>query len=94
KKKNFTLRDVAKTNIAKVCLLRTFENIYVKDFSRLVRLGDLKDTELLKLIGEHTDGFRDRAVLYYLAHRVRKIGLKEAIKELKGSSSDILRPTR
>lgn len=87
KKKNFTLRDVAKTNIAKTCLLRTFENIYVKDFSRLVRLGGLKDTELLKLIGEYTNGFRDRAVLYYLAHRVRKIGLKEAVGELKRDAS-------
>lgn len=83
KKKDFTLREAARTDIAKVCLLRTFENVYVKDFNRLVRLSGLKDTELLRLIGEHAPDFRDRAILYYLAHSVRDHGLKGAIEALK-----------
>lgn len=87
KKKDYTLREAAKADIAKKILMRTFENIYVKDFNRLVRLTDLKNTELLHLIGEHADDFRDRAILYYLAHRVRDIGLKKAIEELKREAS-------
>jgi len=83
KKKDFTLREAIRTDIAKACLLRTFENVYVKDFNRLVRLSGLKDTELLRLIGEYTPDFRDRAILYYLAHRVRDHGLKGAIEALK-----------
>lgn len=87
KKKDYTLREVAKTDIAKKVLMRTFENVYVKDFNRLVRLSDLKNTELLHLVGEHADDFRDRAILYYLAHRVRDIGLKKTIEELKREAS-------
>ncbi len=87
KKKDFTLREAARTDIAKDCIMRTFENVYVKDFNRLVRLGNLKNTELIRLIEEHTDNFRDRAILYYLAHRVRDHGLKTAVEELRKQTS-------
>jgi len=83
KTKDFTLREVARTEIAKACLLRTFEAVYVNGFNRLVRLSGLKDVELLRLIEEHTPDLRERAVLYYLAHRVRDHGLKGAIEALK-----------
>lgn len=87
KKKDYTLREVAQAEIAKKVLMLTFENVYVKDFNRLVRLTDLKNTELLHLLGEYTDDFRDRAILYYLSHRVRDVGLKKAIEELKHEAS-------
>lgn len=87
KKKGYTLQEAAKGDIAKKVLMRTFENVYVKDFNRLVRLSDLKNTELQRLIGEYADDFRDRAILYYLAHRVRDHGLKSAIEELKREAS-------
>lgn len=87
RKKNYTLRDVAKVSIAKACLLRTFENVYVTDFNRLVRLSGLKDTELLHIIEGNAPDFRDRAVLYYLAHRVRDHGLKATIEDLKRQAS-------
>lgn len=87
KKKQFTLEEVGKNAIAKACLLRVFENVYVTDFNRLVRLAGLKDTELNRIIDEHTNNFRDRAVLYYLAHRVRDRGLKATIEALKQEAS-------
>lgn len=87
RKKDFTLEETARTDIAKACLVRTFEKIYVVGFNRLVRLADLKNTELLRLIGEHSNDFRDRAVLYYLAHRVRDHGLKHAVEEMKKTAS-------
>ncbi|MCC7357491.1 hypothetical protein IT408_03225 [Candidatus Uhrbacteria bacterium] len=87
KTKDFTLRDVAKTHIAKDCLLRVFDSVYVKDFNRLVRLADLKDAELLRIINEEVNDFRDRAIFYYLAHRVRAQGLKRAIEEMKREAS-------
>lgn len=87
KKKDFTLREVMRTDIAKACLLRTFESVYVTGFNRLVRLDGLKDTELLHLIREHAKDVRDRAMLYYLTHRVRDHGLKSAIEELRKEAS-------
>lgn len=87
KTKDYTLREAAKSEIAKQVLMRTFENVYVKDFNRLVRLGGLKDTELLHVIEEHAEDFRDRAVLFYLAHRVRDRGLKATIEDLKRQAS-------
>lgn len=83
KKKDFTLREVAKTDISKACLLRVFDDVYVKDFNRLVRLAGLKNAELLRIIWEDVADFRDRAVLYYLVHRARDHGLKHAIEELR-----------
>lgn len=87
KKKQFTLQEVGKNAIAKSCLLRVFENVYVTDFNRLVRLAGIKDTELVQIIEEHADNFRDRAVLYYLAHRIRDRGLKAVIEDLKHQTS-------
>lgn len=87
KKKDYTLREAAKSEIAKHVLMRTFERVYVKDFNRLIRLGGLKETELLHIIEQHAKDFRDRAVLYYLAHRVRDNGLKATIEDLKRQAS-------
>jgi hypothetical protein len=87
RKKDFTLRDAASADVAKTLLMETFDAVYVSGFNRLVRLADLKDTELVRLVGEHAADFRDRAVLYYLAHRVRNHGLKQAVEELKREAS-------
>ncbi|MEK9157050.1 MAG: phage/plasmid replication protein [Patescibacteria group bacterium] len=87
KKKDYTLQEAAKTHIAKSCLIRTFESVYVKGFNRLVRLSDLKDVELHHLIEEYARDFRDGAVLYYLAHRVRDHGIKRVVADLKREAS-------
>ncbi|OGL72040.1 hypothetical protein A3C17_04635 [Candidatus Uhrbacteria bacterium RIFCSPHIGHO2_02_FULL_53_13] len=87
KKKNYTLQDVVKNHIAKACLLRTFESVYIKDFNRLLRLEGLKDTELMLIIKDNTTSLHDRAILYYLAHSVRDRGLKSTIEELKRHTS-------
>lgn len=87
KKKDFTLCDAARADISKALLMETFDAVYVSGFNQLVRLGGLKDTELLHLIGEHASDFRDRAVLYYLAHRVRDHSLKQTVEELKRETS-------
>src|SRR3989338_7698969 len=87
KKKNYTLQDVVKNHIAKACLLRTFESVYIKDFNRLLRLECLKDTELMLIIKDNTTSLHDRAILYYLAHSVRDLGLKSTIEELKRHTS-------
>ncbi len=87
RKKDYTLQDVARTDIAKACILRAFESVYIKGFNPLVRLGGLKDTELVRVIEEHAADFRDQAVLYYLAHRVRDYGLKATVEGLKRQAS-------
>lgn len=87
KKKDFTLREVASTKLAKAFLMETFEQVYIKDFNRLVRLQGLKDVELLALVNESTKSFKERAVLYYLAHRIRDVGLRAAIEELRRDTS-------
>jgi hypothetical protein len=87
KKKDFTLREAASTEIAKVCLLETFEQVYIKNFNRLVRLTGLKDAEILGLVSAGATTFKERACLYYLAHRVRDVGLRAAVEELKRGAS-------
>lgn len=87
KKKSFTLQDVVSNDISKSCLMRVFENVYVKDFNRLVRLNGLKDAELMCVIDLHANSLHDRAILYYLAHGVRERGLKSMIEQLKLRSS-------
>lgn len=87
KKKDFTLQEIARIDIARDCLVEVYERVYVKDFNRLVRLSDLKNTELEHLIEEQAKDFRDRAILYYLAHQVRKHGLKSTIERLKRETS-------
>jgi hypothetical protein len=87
KQKDYSLRDVARTDIAKACILRAFENVYIKGFNPLVRLSGLKDTELVRVIEEHASDFRDQAVLYYLTHRVRDRGLKATVEGLKRQAS-------
>ncbi len=87
KKKDFTLLEVARTEIAQACLLKVFENIYIADFSRLVRLSGLKDVELEQFIKEYAKDFRDRALLFYLAHQVRRHGLKTTVGYLKDEVS-------
>ncbi|PIW37270.1 MAG: hypothetical protein COW24_01030 [Candidatus Kerfeldbacteria bacterium CG15_BIG_FIL_POST_REV_8_21_14_020_45_12] len=87
KRKDYTLSDVHNAKIAKAELLRTYEKVFVTDFSRLVRLSALKDTELTQIIEQYAHGFKERAVLYYLAHEVRKHGLKNTITGLKTEAS-------
>jgi len=87
RRKDFTLQEAASKKISKALLMETFDAVYVTGFNRLVRLSGLKDTQLLHIIGEHAPDFRDRAVLYYLAHRVRDHGLKQTIEELKREAS-------
>ena len=87
KRKDFTFRDAMSTKIARALILETFEQVYVKDFNRLVRLTGLKDAEILALIGTKATAFKERAVLYYLVHRVRDVGLRSAIEELKREAS-------
>ena len=87
KKKDFTFRDAASTKVAKKLLMETFEQVYVKNFNRLVRLTGLKDAEMLALVSAKAAGFKERAALYYLVHRVRDVGLRAAIEELKRDAS-------
>lgn len=86
-KKDFMLKEAASKKVSKALLTETFDAVYVTGFNRLVRLSGLKDTQLLHIIGEHAPDFRDRAVLYYLAHRVRDHGLKQAVEELRKEAS-------
>lgn len=86
-KKGYMLRDAANTAIAKALLAETFEQVYIKNFNRLVRLTGIKDAELLALVGAKVRGFKERAALYYLVHRVRSVGLRSAVEELKKEAS-------
>jgi hypothetical protein len=87
KKKDFTLLDVSRVDISRACLLDVFERVYVKDFRRLVRMSGLKDAELVRVIHASTADYRERAAVYYLAHRVRERGLKAALQELRTGTS-------
>ncbi|MBI4268521.1 hypothetical protein HY627_01670 [Candidatus Uhrbacteria bacterium] len=87
KKKDFTVKEVARVDIAKACLLKTFDDVYVSDFSRLVRLGGLKEVELVRLIESAAESLNDRAILYYLTHKVREHGLKATVELLKSEVS-------
>jgi hypothetical protein len=83
KKKSHTLVDVANNKVARACILDAYEKVYVNDFNRLVRLSGIKDNELLKIIDKYAKNYRDRALLYYLVHSVRKRGLKAVIEDMK-----------
>lgn len=87
KSKDFTFREAAKADIAKACVLRIFDNVYLKGFNRLVRLSGLKNAELLRFVEENADGFKERAALFYLAHRVKSVGLGKAVGELERDTS-------
>jgi hypothetical protein len=87
KKKDFTLREAANAKIAKTLLLETFAQVYIKNFNRLVRLTGLKDAEILAIVNAKAVDFKERAALYYLVHRVRDVGLRAAIEELKLDAS-------
>jgi hypothetical protein len=87
KKRSFTLEEVAKRDYAKDSILRVFESVYVTGFNRLVRLGELKDTKLLQIVQQYTSDYKQQALLYFLAHRIRDRGLNGAVEELKQSCS-------
>lgn len=88
KKKDFTLQEVAQAKIARACLLDVFDRVFVKDFRRLVRVGGLKNDELVRVIQVSASDYREQAVVYYLAHRVRERGLKAALEELRRGTSN------
>lgn len=83
KRSNFTLLEAARTDISQAVLLDTFEKIYVKGFVGAVYLSGLKENDLLDTIGLHTSNYGQQAILYLLAHRIRSVGLKQAIQEMR-----------
>lgn len=87
KRANFTLSEVARSDIAQVVLVDTFEKIYIRGFTGMVYLSRLKETDLLHHVRSYTGNFNHQAILYLLAHRVRAIGLKAAVAELKNHVS-------
>lgn len=87
KRSSFTLIEAARADISQAVLLDTFEKIYIKGFTGIVYLSRLKEKDLLHQVRQHTDNLNHQALLYYLAHRVRDVGLKTATDELKGQVS-------
>ena len=83
KKKDFTLEDVLKTEISKALLLKKYEEVYLKGFNGLMYLQKLKDTEIYKNLKANIPNLKDRALLYLLVHRVKQVGLKGTIEEVK-----------
>jgi hypothetical protein len=87
KKKNFTLPEAARPDIAKQLLIESFEKVYVRGFSGTVYLSKLKDADLYNQLRASKAPFQQQAILYFLTNRVRAVGLKAAIVELKGQVS-------
>lgn len=87
KRSNFTLLEAARIDIAQAVLLKTFEKICVKGFAGAVYLSGLQERDLLDTIRLHTSNYSQQAILYLLAHRIRSVGLKEAVKEIQGQVS-------
>jgi len=87
KRSNFTLLEVARMDISQAVLLDTFEKVCVRGFAGAVFLSGLQEKALLHTIGLHTSNYGQQAILYLLAHRIRSVGLKQAIKEMQGQVS-------
>jgi len=88
KKKDFTLREAYSTSISKTLIREAFEKVYVGGFGGLMRLSRLKDEELYRRVKNEIKNVRQRGVVYMLAHRVRAVGLKESIEELRSDVSE------
>ncbi len=88
KRSNFTLLEVAHTDIAQTVLLDTFEKVCVKGFAGAVFLSGLQEKDLLHAIGLYTSNYSQQAILYLLSHRIRNVGLKQAIKEMQAQVSN------
>jgi hypothetical protein len=83
KTKDFTLAEAVNTEVSKALLLEKYERIYMQGFSKLMGLKNLKDTEVQNYLAKYVPKFKDRAILYYLTHRVQQFGLRETTKELQ-----------
>lgn len=87
KKKDFTLREAFSSSISKALLKETFRKVYVEGFGGLMRLSRLKDAELYRHVKANVPNLKQRGIVYMLAHRVRDVGLKETIEELRSEVS-------
>ena len=83
KKKDFTLVEALRMDIAQSVLLQTFEQIYIQGYGGLVYLSGLKDAELYNVIRAKIRGFGQQGAVYLLSHRVRSLGLRKAVDELR-----------
>lgn len=84
KKRYFQFIEVASESIAKAILLEEFRTLYVDGFQGMVRLKGLKEAELLNLLDNETNSYREKGFFYYLVHRIQNIGLSDALEEMRG----------
>ena len=87
KTKDFTLAESVDTRISQACLLKAFEDTYVKGFNGLVRLAGLKDAKLRRTVDTHTKNLKERAILYYLTRHTKTHGPKATTALLRAEYS-------
>lgn len=82
KNKNFTLRDVWQESISQALLIQKIKEVYFNGLNGFVYLSGIVDHELDVLLKEHTKSFNEFCKMRYIAHLIRKVGVKDAKKQL------------
>lgn len=87
KKQNFQFIEVVSGVISKAVLLEEYRTLYINGFQGLVRLKGLKEAELLNILDNETNNYREKALFYYLIGRIQNIGISEALEEMRSQCS-------
>jgi len=85
--RNFEFIEVASESIGKAVLLGEYRALYVDGFQGLVRLKGLKEAELSQILDTETKNYREKAFFFYLIGRIQRIGLSNALREMKDQCS-------
>lgn len=83
REKHFILEDVLDENLAKNILLEQFDNIYTSKNIALIDLAEMQNNQLENYLNSQNLRFQDKAMLYYMANKATKIGLKHTIEEMR-----------
>jgi len=83
KERHFILEDVLKESLAKDILLEQFDKIYSPENTALVTLGEMQENQLENYLTSQKLRIQEKALLYYMAKKTTKIGLKNTIEEMK-----------
>jgi len=87
KKKNFYLEDVLKRDVARTILLEVFNDVFQHNFAYTLTLAEMKENELERLLQDKNMPILEHALISYWVNKVIRIGLHEALKELKHRAS-------
>jgi len=88
KKKNFTLEDVMKKELARNILLEKVNEIYKPEYVTTLTLAEMKENEMeAYLLGKNMTLSQHECLSYWI-NKVAKIGIKNALDELRCRTSN------